>query len=80
MSNQEIVNFINNLDLSVYKHASNIVAKYKSKKKNEAQLLALPILTNEYYKFISGYLHLSLSTRNKSCSRANSKSNIEVSI
>lgn len=53
MSNQEIVNFINNLDLSVYKHASNIVAKYKSKKNNEAQLLALPILTNEYYKFIS---------------------------
>ncbi len=53
MSNKEIVNFINNLDLSVYKHASNIVAKYKSKKNNEAQLLALPILTNEYYKFIS---------------------------
>jgi hypothetical protein len=53
MNNQEIVNFINNLDLSVYKHASNIVAKYKSKKNNEAQLLALPKLTNEYYKFLS---------------------------
>ena len=71
MSNQEIVNFINNLDLSVYKHASNIVAKYKSKKKNEAQLLALPILTNEYYKFISennklvGYSEEIISKRTK---------------
>ena len=52
MNNQELISFLNTLDLTVYKHASNIIAKYKSKKNSSIQLKALPLLANEYYKFI----------------------------
>ncbi len=53
MSSQEIIDFLNTLDLSVYKHASNIITKYKAKNHSPAQSKALPLIANEYYKFIT---------------------------
>ena len=53
MNKQEIESFLNTLDLSVYKHASNIVAKIKNwDKLSETQKRVLPIIANEYYYFI----------------------------
>jgi hypothetical protein len=54
MDKQGLLEFLNNLDLSVYKHASNIVAKYNNLKKlSVVQKNALPIIANQYYKFIN---------------------------
>lgn len=53
MNNKEIVDFLKGLDLFIYKHASNIVAKYKnwdslSKKQKDA----LPIIANKHYDYL----------------------------
>lgn len=54
MNRQEIESFLNTLNLSVYKHASNIVAKIKNwDKLSETQKSVLPIIAKEYYYFIS---------------------------
>jgi len=53
MDSLEIINFLNTLDLTVYKHASNIIAKYKAKNHSKSQSDALPLIANEYYKYIS---------------------------
>lgn len=53
MNNQELIAFLNTLDLSVYKHASNIIAKYNAKNHSISQSNALPLIANEYYKFIT---------------------------
>lgn len=55
MSNQGLIEFLNTLDLSVYKHASNIIAKFNNwNKLNENQKVALPIIANKYYQFVNG--------------------------
>lgn len=54
MNNQELIAFLNTLDLSVYKHASNIIAKFGNwATLSQAQKNALPIIANEYYNFIN---------------------------
>lgn len=53
MSSQEIIQFLKTLDLTVYKHASNIIAKYKATNHSASQTNALPIIANEYYKYIT---------------------------
>ena len=54
MNNQELIAFLNTLDLSVYKHASNIIAKFGNwTTLSQTQKNALPIIANEYYNFIN---------------------------
>jgi hypothetical protein len=54
MNNQELIAFLNTLDLSVYKHASNIIAKFGNwSTLSQTQKNALPIIANEYFNFIS---------------------------
>jgi len=53
MSSQEIIQYLKTLDLTVYKHASNIIAKYKATNHSASQTNALPIIANEYYKYIT---------------------------
>lgn len=54
MTNQEIIAFLDKFDLSVYKHASNITAKFNNwEKLNPTQKEALPIIANEYFNFIN---------------------------
>lgn len=54
MNNQELIAFLNTLDLSVYKHASNIIAKFGNwSTLSQTQKNALPIIANEYFNFIN---------------------------
>jgi len=54
MNNQELIAYLNTLDLSVYKHASNIIAKFGNwSTLSQTQKNALPIIANEYFNFIS---------------------------
>lgn len=53
MNNQEILKYLNSLDLKVYKHASNIIAKNSNwDDLNQNQKIALPIITKQYYTFL----------------------------
>ena len=53
MDNQELITFFNTLDLSVYKHASNIITKFSNWETLSAtQKNVLPIIANEYFNFI----------------------------
>jgi len=54
MDNQKIIAFLNTLDLSVHKHASNIVTKFGNwSSLKPTQQKALPIIANEYFNFIN---------------------------
>jgi hypothetical protein len=54
MNNQELIDYLKTLDLSVYKHASNIIAKFDNLSTlSQTQKNALPIIANEYFNFIS---------------------------
>jgi Bpu10I restriction endonuclease len=54
MNNQELIAFLNTLDLSVYKHASNIIAKFGNwTNLSQSQKNALPIIAYEYTNFIN---------------------------
>lgn len=53
MNNEELKEYFNTLDLTVYKHASNIIAKFNNwNKLSNVQKSALPLISNEYYNFI----------------------------
>jgi hypothetical protein len=54
MTNQELITFLNKLDLSVYKHASNIITKFNNwETLSSTQKNVLPIIANEYFNFIN---------------------------
>lgn len=54
MNNQELITFFNTLDLSVYKHASNIITKFNNwETLSLTQKNVLPIIANEYFNFIN---------------------------
>jgi len=70
MNNQELITFLNTLDLSVYKHASNIIAKFGNwETLSQTQKNALPIIANEYFNFVNannliiGYSEENISAR-----------------
>jgi hypothetical protein len=76
MNNQELINFLNNLDLNVYKHASNIITKFNNwETLSQTQKNALPIIANEYFKFISdnnkiiGYSEVNITERTNSLNK-----------
>lgn len=51
--NAKNVDFLQKFDLSVYKHASNLLAKYKNwEKLSSSQKTALPLIFKEYKKYI----------------------------
>lgn len=59
MNDEEILVFFKTLDLTVYKHVSNIITKYKNWNKLSAiQKLALPNIAREYYNFVIGNLEI----------------------
>lgn len=54
MNNEKIISHLLKLDLSVYKHASNIITKNNNwKTLNEKQKKALPIIIEEYFTFLN---------------------------
>lgn len=54
MSKEEIISYIKNIDLSVYKHGSNIIAKHNNwDKLTQIQKKAFPLLVEKYYIFLS---------------------------
>ena len=54
MNNEEIIKYILTLDLSVYKHGSNIIAKYNNwDKLSLTQKKAFPLIVEKYYTFLS---------------------------
>lgn len=54
MNKEEIISYIKSTDLSVYKHGSNIIAKYNSwDKLTEIQKKAFPVIVEKYYIFLS---------------------------
>lgn len=72
MSDTEILDFFKTLDLSVYKHVSNMIAKYNNWNKLSAnQKSALPKIAKEYYEFviknleIIGYSNEKITARTK---------------
>lgn len=51
--NTEKIQFLQNLDTSVYKHSSNLLAKFRNwEKLSEKQKKALPLIFQEYKKYI----------------------------
>lgn len=54
MNNQVIIDYLKNYDLTVYKHASNIITKHNNwNTLSDKQKAALPIIIEEYFKFLS---------------------------
>lgn len=54
MNKEELIAFLDTLESSVYKHASNIKTKFGNwGTLSPAQKAALPIIANEYYNFIN---------------------------
>ena len=54
MNNEKIIIYLQSLNLSVYKHASNIITKNKNwKTLSDKQQKALPIILEKYFVFLS---------------------------